>query len=57
MQSDKEKMVSGKPYKSFGEELFGAPNVSIFTAGYPIQYEIRNQEIEHAFPVTIGNNV
>jgi acetyltransferase-like isoleucine patch superfamily enzyme len=23
MQSNKEKMVSGKPYKSFGEELFG----------------------------------
>ena len=137
MQSEKEKMLSGKPYKSFGEELlrerqlakelifdfnalrpaeidkrnditkklFGktgktffieppfrcdygynievgenfyanynciildcakviigdnvlfAPNVSLYTAGHPIHCEIRNQEIEYAFPITIGNNV
>ena len=137
MQSEKEKMLSGKPYKSFGEELLGerqyakefvfdfnnsrpaeigkrndivkklfgktgktffieppfrcdygynieigenfyanynciildcakviigdnvlfAPNVSLYTAGHPIHYTIRNQEIEYAFPITIGNNV
>lgn len=137
MQSEKEKMLSGKPYKSFGEELLGerqltkelifdfnnlrpteidkrnniikklfgktgktffieppfrcdygynievgenfyanynciildcakvvignnvlfAPNVSLYTAGHPIHYEIRKQEIEYAFPITIGNNV
>ena len=34
-----------------------APNVSLYTAGHPIHYEIRNQEIEYAFPITIGNNV
>ena len=137
MQSEKEKMLSGKPYKSFGEELLGerqyakefvfdfnnsrpaeigtrndivkklfgktgktffieppfrcdygynieigenfyanynciildcakviigdnvlfAPNVSLYTAGHPIHYTIRNHEIEYAFPITIGNNV
>ena len=137
MQSEKEKMLSGKPYKSFGEQLLGerqlakelifdfnnslpaktdkrreiikrlfcktgknffieppfrcdygynieigenfyanynciildcakviigdnvllAPNVSFYTAGHPIHHAIRNQEIEYAFPITIGNNV
>lgn len=137
MQREKEKMLSGKPYKSFGEELLGerqyakefvfdfnnsrpaeigtrndiikklfgktgktffieppfrcdygynieigenfyanynciildcakviigdhvlfAPNVSLYTAGHPIHYTIRNLEIEYAFPITIGNNV
>lgn len=137
MQSEKEKMLSGKPYKSFGEQLLGerqlakelifdfnnsrpvetdkrreiikilfgktgkkffieppfrcdygynieigenfyanynciildcakviigdnvllAPNVSFYTAGHPIHYAIRNQELEYAFPITIGNNV
>jgi len=33
------------------------PNVSIYTAGHPVHYEIRNQEFEYAFPISIGNNV
>ena len=34
-----------------------APNVSIFTAGHPIDTEMRNKEWEYAIPVKIGNNV
>lgn len=34
-----------------------APNVSIYTAGHPIHFEPRNNELEYAFPITIGNNV
>ena len=40
-----------------GDHVLLAPNVSLFTAGHPIHYELRNQEFEYAFPITIGNNV
>jgi acetyltransferase-like isoleucine patch superfamily enzyme len=40
-----------------GDNVLLAPNVSLFTAGHPIHYELRNQELEYAFPITIGNNV
>jgi acetyltransferase-like isoleucine patch superfamily enzyme len=40
-----------------GDNVFIGPNISIFTAGHPIHSAIRNQELEYAFPITIGNNV
>lgn len=40
-----------------GDNVLLAPNVSIFTAGHPIDAEKRNEGWEYAFPVTIGNNV
>lgn len=40
-----------------GDNVLIGPNVSIYTAGHPIHYEIRNQEYEYAFPVIIGDNV
>lgn len=40
-----------------GENVMIGPNVSIYTAGHPVHYEIRNQELEYAFPVSIGKNV
>ena len=137
MESEKEKMISGRPYKAFGEELFTerqaakelifdfnslrpnqieerneilkkllcstknkfffeppfycdygynieigenfysnynliildcakvtignnvliGPNVGLYTAGHPIHHELRNQEYEYAFPISIGDNV
>lgn len=42
---------------TIGDNVLFAPNVSIYTAGHPIHYELRNAEYEYAFPVTIGNNV
>lgn len=42
---------------TIGNNVLVAPNVSIFTAGHPLHYEIRNQDYEYAFPITIGNNV
>lgn len=42
---------------SIGNNCFIAPNVSILTAGHPIHFEIRNQEYEYAFPITIEDNV
>lgn len=40
-----------------GDNVLFAPNVSLFTAGHPIHPQPRNQELEYAFPITIGNNV
>ncbi len=42
---------------TIGNNVFFAPNVNIYTAGHPIHQDLRLQEIEYAFPVTIGNNV
>ena len=40
-----------------GDNAFIAPNVGIYTAGHPLDVEQRNEGLEYAFPVTIGNNV
>lgn len=40
-----------------GDNVLIGPNVSIYTAGHPVHYEIRNQEYEYALPIHIGNNV
>ena len=40
-----------------GDNVLIGPNVSIYTAGHPLHYEIRNQEYEYAFPIIIGDNV
>ena len=42
---------------TIGDNLLFAPNVCLFTAGHPIHFEPRNQGIEYAFPITIGDNV
>ena len=41
----------------FGDNVFIAPNCSFYTAGHPIDVERRNQGLEYAKPITIGNNV
>ena len=42
---------------SIGDNVFIAPNVSIYTAGHPLDPAERNTLVEYAKPVTIGNNV
>ena len=42
---------------TIGNDVLFGPNVSLFTAGHPIHPEPRNEGIEYAFPITIGNNV
>lgn len=42
---------------TIGNNVMLAPNVSLFTAGHPIDAEKRNEGWEYAFPITIGNNV
>lgn len=40
-----------------GDYVFIGPNCGIYTAGHPIKVEERNQGLEYAKPITIGNNV
>ncbi len=42
---------------SFGDNVFIAPDCGFHTAGYPIDFERRNQGLEYAYPITVGNNV
>jgi maltose O-acetyltransferase len=42
---------------TIGDNVMFAPNVSLFTAGHPLDAEKRNAGWEYAFPITIGNNV
>lgn len=41
----------------FGDNVFIAPNCGFYTAGHPLEVEARNQGLEYAYPITIGNNV
>lgn len=41
----------------FGDHVFIAPNCCFSTAGHPIDFARRNQGLEFAHPITVGNNV
>ena len=41
----------------FGNNVFVAPNCGFYTAGHPLDAERRNQGLEYAKPITIGNDV
>lgn len=42
---------------TIGNNVFIAPNVGIYTAGHPLDAERRNQGLEYAHPVTLGDNI
>ncbi len=42
---------------TFGDNVFVAPNCGFHTAGHPIDFELRNQGLEYAYPITVGSNV
>ena len=42
---------------TIGNNVFIAPNCGFYTAGHPLEYEIRNTGLEYAKPITIGDNV
>ncbi len=42
---------------TFGDNVFIAPDCGFYTAGHPIDTEQRNQGLEYAYPITVGNNV
>ncbi len=41
---------------TIGDNVFIAPNVSIYTAGHPIHPKARNSMYEYGISVTIGSN-
>ena len=42
---------------SFGHDVFIAPSCGFHTSGHPIDFERRNQGLEYAYPITVGDNV
>ena len=42
---------------SFGDNVFIGPNCGFYTAGHPIDVQTRNQGLEYAKSIKIGNNV
>mgnify|MGYP004724520571 CR=1 FL=1 len=42
---------------TFGDKVFIAPNCGFYTAGHPLNIEQRNQGLEYAKPINVGNNV
>ena len=41
----------------FGDNVFIGPNCGFYTAEHPIDYKTRNEGLEYAKPITVGNNV
>ena len=42
---------------TFGSNVFIGPNCGFYTAGHPIDIQERNEGLEYAKPITVGNNV
>ena len=42
---------------TFGDNVFVAPNCGFYTAGHPVDSDRRNQGLEYAYPITVGDNV
>lgn len=40
-----------------GDNVFFAPRVSLYTAGHPIDADVRNTQLEYGKKITIGDNV
>lgn len=41
----------------FGDNVFIGPNCGFYTAGHPIEIELRNKGLEYAKSIKVGNNV
>lgn len=42
---------------TFGDNVFIGPDCGFHTAGHPVDYERRNQGLEYAYPIRVGDNV
>ncbi|GGZ73567.1 sugar O-acetyltransferase [Algibacter mikhailovii] len=42
---------------TFGDNVMLGPNVQIYTATHPLQFKARNNGLEYAKPICIGDNV
>lgn len=41
----------------FGNNVFLGPSCGFHTSGHPIDFQRRNQGLEYAYPITVGDNV
>lgn len=41
----------------FGDNVLIGPNCGFYTAGHPVDVNLRNSGLEYAKPITVGNNV
>ncbi len=41
----------------FGDNVFIAPHCGFYTAGHPLDANLRNQGLEYAYSIRVGNNV
>ena len=41
----------------FGDNVFVAPRCCFYTAGHPIDAEVRNTGLEYGYPIRVGSNV
>ncbi len=41
----------------FGDNVFIGPNCGFYTAGHPVEIDVRNEGLEYAKPIKVGNNV
>jgi maltose O-acetyltransferase len=39
------------------DNVFIGPNCSFYTAGHPLDVQQRNEGLEYAHPITVGDNV
>lgn len=42
---------------TIGDHVFIGPSCGLYTAIHPMEFKMRNQGLEKALPITIGNNV
>jgi len=49
-------ILDGAPV-TFGHDVYIAPNCTFSTAGHPVDTARRNQGLEYALPITVGDNV
>lgn len=49
-------LLDGNKVK-FGDNVFIGPNCGFYTAGHPLDAEQRNQGLEYAKPIEVGDNV
>ena len=42
---------------AFGNDVFVGPSCGFHTSGHPVDFERRNQGLEYAYPIVVGDNV
>lgn len=42
---------------TFGDNVYIAPDCGFYTAGHPIDSDLRNRGLEYAYPIKVGDNV